>query len=423
MDRMKRIVKREEGFSLIEVIVAVAILAILSMPILLYFTNSAIQSANGRYEQAADMAAQTIVEEIDSVNNFDYIEYGLINAPDAPEKKWKVISYATDDDPKSELTKPVSVNGNKYIADVTIDYGGAYGSPFSVPISDSDETLETDDSDTSGIKLKAKYNNYQNPHFRDLYSDQSVVISEKKDTFETGVNNLFYELNGNAPGEAPNPDSTVSVSDIKAKIKKTYKLTTIAYPADMYTVKGSCVFGYDSNGDGGVDATEPTTEVVLINTQIEKTKLKSIYFLFMPTYGDKELSGENVTQNVIVDFNSMMEPDGVNHAGDMEVSFIRQNTYSIGADGNEVVDTPKVFTLKMDTSSGPDGLPKSKNHNMSKYFTNDKVELENGVVSGGLINKTKDKRIASVKVEIYRSDESGNKEGKVLATNTTSKSV
>ena len=39
------------------------------------------------------------------------------------------------------------------------------------------------------------------------------------------------------------------------------------------------------------------------------------------------------------------------------------------------------------------------------------------------MNKTQDKRIASVKVEIYRSDESGNKEGSVLATNTTSKTV
>ncbi len=430
MDRMQRIVKREEGFSLIEVIVAVAILAILSMPILLYFTNSAVQSANGRYEQAADMAAQTVVEEIDSVDNFDYIENALVNNGN----NWNISSLSPDINGTTVLTRPVTVNGNKYIADVTIDYG-AYGSALvggtPDPGATPTPTPPAGATPTPDTGLKAKFNNYQNPHFRDLYSDESVVISEKKDTFDTGVNNLFYELNGNAPGATPNPSATVTVDDIKAKIKKSYKLTAIAYPEGMYTVKGSCVFGYDANSNGSIDAPtsptgpnpEPTTEVVLINTQIEKSKLKSLYFLFMPTYGNSEISGETVTQNVVVDFRTMIEPNGVNRAGDMEISFIRQNTYSTGADGKKVVDTPKEFRLVMDTSSGPDGQPKSQNHTVSKYFTNDKVVLENGVTSGGLMNKTQDKRIASVKVEIYRSDETGNKEGTVLATNTTSKTV
>lgn len=425
MDRMQRVMKQKDGFSLIEVIVAVAILAILSMPILLYFTNSAIHSANGKYEQAADLAAQTIVEEIDSINDFEAIETALINTG----RDWTLTETAADINGTTKLSRPVSVDGNDYIADVSIDYG-----PYSsVVVNPSPTPGGTNPPEsTPSSSLKAKYNAYQNPHFQELYSDESVVISEKKDTFEIGLNNLYYELNGNAEGEVAHEkvpmDDPSTGKGIKQKIKKAYKLSVIAYPAGMYTVKGSCVFGYDTNGNGVIDSAdpanaEPTTEVVVSNTQIEKDKLKNLYFLFQPTYGEGEISGATVSQNVIVDFQTLIETGGVNRAENLEISFIRQNTYTIGSDNKETVDPTKEFRLKMDTSTGIDGQPKSKNHTVSKYFTNDKVVLENGVASNGLLNRTQDKRIATVTVDIYKMDETGNKEGDVLVTNTTSKAV
>ncbi len=407
--------KRKEGFSLIEVIVAVAILAVLSMPILLYFTNATIHSARGRSEQAADMAAQAIVEEIDSINNFDLLENALINTG----RDWTLVGTpAPDVGGTTTLSRPIDVDGNGYVADVTINYG-AYGavvlnpSASPAPSTSPDPAASPGPSASSAPGVKAKYNSYLNPHFQELYSDQSVVISEKADTFDTGVNSIFYEMNGNAPGASPDPEHTerYSVSDIKSKVKKTYKLTAVAYPAGMYTGKGSCMFTFDKENDGTIDA---TSEVVLANTQVEKNKLKSMYFLFIPTYGDSEISGETVTQNVIVDFQTMIESDAVNRASDMEVSFIRQNTYS-DTTNPDTPDTTKEFRLNLDTANSKNFLP-------AKYFSNDKVVLGN-VSSGGLMNRTQDKRIASITVEIYNRDEMGNKEGAVLATNTTSKSV
>ena len=406
MDRMQRIVKREEGFSLIEVIVAVAILAILSMPILLYFTNSAVQSANGRYEQAADMAAQTVVEEIDSVDNFDYIENALVNNGN----NWNISSLSPDINGKTVLTRPVSVNGNNYIADVTIDYG-AYGSALAGPTAAPDATpIPTPPAGatpTPDTGLKAKFNNYQNPHFRDLYSDESVVISEKSDTFNSGVYNLYHEINGVAAGVTP-PPSAEPFDSIKNKTKKIYKLTAVPYPEGMFTVKGSCVFYIDKEGStSGFDDSDYSAEIVLTNTQIEKSKLKSIYFLFSAIYGvaDKE-SESSIKQSVIVDFSAVDDETLKN----LEISFIRQNDYA------EEVDKNKTYELIFDTT-------RCVNYLWSKYYNNDKVNLNGPTYGGGLMNKTQDKRIAYVKVEIYRSDESGNKEGSVLATNTTSKTV
>ena len=76
------IFKREhEGFSLIEVIIAMAILAILSMPILAYFSNAMVSTSQGRDTHKASMVAQSVVEELNSCATFEQIEKLAASGP------------------------------------------------------------------------------------------------------------------------------------------------------------------------------------------------------------------------------------------------------------------------------------------------------------------------------------------------------
>ncbi|MBO6108194.1 MAG: prepilin-type N-terminal cleavage/methylation domain-containing protein [Eubacterium sp.] len=387
---MERHTGAKEGFSLIEVIVAVAILAILSVPILMYFTNSAVHSAQGRYEQAADMAAQSIVEEINSVKSYEHIENDLINMG----RGWVVSGVAAGITDKTTISRPISVNNNNYIAEVTIDYG-AYGPS---PVASGPSAL---------------YNAYDNPHFKDLYSEDGVVIAESNNAFNIGVSNLYYEFNGSAPTDSDVPDSGVTFGAItpemiKQNINRQLIISVTTYSDDVYNVKGSYKF------TATIDGNYKETEVVVVSKKIEKTKLKNIYYLFYPDYGGGEITGDTVTQNVFVDMADMMESGGVNRAEDVSISFIRQNTYTIAEGGTMIADPSKEFRLVV--------AGNNYNTTQTKYYSNDGVILE-GVSRSGLMSTSKDKRIALVTIEIYDDDGTGNKTGEVQARGSTTKSV
>ena len=67
---MKRIHKRKlnsKGFSLIEVLIAVAILAIVTLPILKAFSTSAMVNRNARRQENANTAASAIAEQFKSM--------------------------------------------------------------------------------------------------------------------------------------------------------------------------------------------------------------------------------------------------------------------------------------------------------------------------------------------------------------------
>lgn len=387
-----------EGFSLIEVIIAVAILAILSVPILLYFTNSAIHTAHGKHEQAADLAAQSVIEEIDSISNFNNIEEKLVALhPD----EWKIIpenndhiatnSVADEDDDagKTVMTREgISVDGTEYVAHVTIDYS-AYGKVEGVTDPES------------------KFNSYLEPQFQDVYSEGSVVITEDSNVFDIGIKNLHNELNGVKLSD-PTSDPNVSLEDIKAAVKRKLKIVISEESASSteFLVTGSCVFQY---GD-----TEPVEEEVpLGSNKIEKNKLRNIYFLFMPFYGDSENFGGTIHQDVEIVSQALTEDDRVNYAGNVSFHFIRQNTYTTDGLGNEIKDaSPEFFLTVMNTNSIG-----------TKYYSNPGVVLDKNPVPIMMATAEpgQSKRIARIDVKVYDAA-TGIVEGKELAQNTTSKS-
>ncbi len=389
-----------EGFSLIEVIVAVAILAVLSMPILLYFTNSAIHTANGKKEQAADMAAQSVVEEIDSIDRFDWAEQYLLTSGAG----WEMVSGpATGPVASTVMKRPITVNGTDFVAVATINYGKYNG-----------ETIG------SATGASVDYNAYDNPHFSELYSGSSAVISEKDQT-ETGHYTLFHELYSridwktvNAGTEAKSAVEDALLERVKHNTTRKIVLTVKDGGTD-FLVSGSYQFSYD-DGSSAIPYKEGaskqvSTEVYIRQTRIAKDKLKNIYFLFKPTYA------KPTEETAELDFSALSTEEAKN----LSVSFIGQTpTTEEVADGMVWADSYKIKFNYADVSR----------HSMAaNYYANSDIQIPDATnpdsaevfdLSPGLLGTSKDKRIAYVTVEVYYADDVS---GNVLATNTTTKAI
>ena len=104
-------------------LLAVAILALVTLPIINYFTYSGVRTAKGRDKQSATVVAENVLDELNSYDNFEQIENiasnGAVNA-----NGWTVVP-----DPSNpvkftytDLVKKVKMNGFNYEAKVHISY-------------------------------------------------------------------------------------------------------------------------------------------------------------------------------------------------------------------------------------------------------------------------------------------------------------
>lgn len=70
----------DSGFSLVEVILALTILALVTLPVINYFTYSSVRTIDGRERQTATMAAEDVAEELKACSNVEQIE-ALVATP------------------------------------------------------------------------------------------------------------------------------------------------------------------------------------------------------------------------------------------------------------------------------------------------------------------------------------------------------
>ena len=431
--RMENRNKSREGFSLIEVIIAVAILAILSMPILLYFTNSAVHTANGKHEQSADMAAQSVVEEIDAMKSLEALEQALkydselrsaegwVSAASMSFAK-KVSSFVdTDshDDRVTTLYRPVTVNAQDYMAKITIDYdayfasgGGAYATGGGGFISGT----------------TAKYNRYDVPQLQEMHSEGSAVFADKvnfasgssiggpeeKSAFvENGVRSLFYSAFASGGGSS---FTSGGIGVIRNGCERSFQIDIVENEWDMsgeptkYMVRGSYIMQYGS---------EPPAKVVLGVTQVAADKLKNIYMPFYPMTNEPRTSaqmaeGIKAIINIPTKLNIAMNTGDEDSVRKIGFSFIWQkggvtlpSNYKIKPEVN-VVDTSGV--------SSPAAIPAGM-----RFFCNSPL-IVNGT-SGNILYSEKEKRIAFIKVEIFDKNGYEDPDAKVLATSTTVKGM
>lgn len=291
----------KEGFSLVEVIIAVTLLAVLALPVLAYFTNAAVSASKGKDTQKANMAAQSVTEELNSCTSFQQIEEELVAATGSA---WTVEAAADAVNRQSRLSKEVIVDGTAYEAKVTVDY-------------------EYETKNVNGDDTASQFNDYEVPQLKEVYSSSNVVIAET-DQADTAVSNFLYRY----------PED--SVSSIRSGMKRTLCLDIIkgsvtAGEDGIYQVKGSYEYSYK----------DKTYSSVIEDTKIEVEKLENIYYFY-------NLIQTDIPEDVKVNFSDNVT---IEEAKKLSIYFVCQKKiaepgpgYSLRFSGSGVFLLPKYFT-------------------------------------------------------------------------------
>ncbi len=260
--RFKEGLKDDGGFSLIEVIMAVAILALMTLPILNYFTNSSLRAIDGRDKQTATMAAENIVEELGSYSNYDQIRSLLASpSPTASASPWTPSAPETDE--ATYLQKDLKLNGVAYRAKVQIKYS-VYNSSTRVVDESEGESVGSGTGDTVG----QSFNSYAIPNPSEVYSPSNVVAVED-DEIDMALSEFYTTILASGGGSA------VTLDSIRAGLDRTMCVDISYKNAEKkeYLVRVYYLYEY-----GGTYH----TEITLQQSEIEKSKLKNVFVFYNP---------------------------------------------------------------------------------------------------------------------------------------------
>lgn len=228
---IKKIKKDNKGFSLVELIIAIAVLAMLSLPLLSYFTGAAMNASKGSFLQEGEMAAQSIIEEIHSYDTYEQLEQAVAAA------RCPFYTDAPDEGAKKFLSRDILVDGKNLIAKVTIDF----------------------DYDSTGSSVA--YNNFEVPELKALYSDKNAVAVENNET-EMAVNEFYYQyFESKTKGQIQNALNRKTVIDVKRNA------------TDDSLIDISVVYHYRYNG-------ETYEAPPVLKTQVLSAEFDSLYFLY-----------------------------------------------------------------------------------------------------------------------------------------------
>jgi prepilin-type N-terminal cleavage/methylation domain-containing protein len=272
------------GFSLVEMIIAIAIVGLLSIPLLLYFSRSAVNSSTGRMVQVGEMAAGSVIEEIKSYDTFDQLSYAVEEAVSGCA--FTADSGAPVGDGRQYFLRDITVNDIPMTAKIRIDFD-----------------YETDPSEML-------YNDYEVPELNALYTDQNVVAVED-DESELAVNEFYYMNTG-----------SISKANIRNNMTRSGNIHVETNAANEDLLNVSITFVYQHAADTPVS-------FVITNTEILKEDFRNIYFLY-------DLLSESVGEDEInVSFSGDITQDEAKEYGiylicQTPVGFDYPPGYSIG---------------------------------------------------------------------------------------------
>ena len=338
------------GFSLVEIIIAIAMLAILVVPMFAYFTNAALNSSQGKNTHKANMAAQTALEDVESCETFEQIEEKLTSASGSSVgATWEVDSAYDSTNKRTVLKKDITVDGSTYHTVMTIDYkgdGGVYKQAYS-----------------------DRFNEFDEPELSSVYSENNLVFSDSTDVESEALSEFLYS------------HRSQSIATIKASpdFKRTLGIH-IEKSGSLYVMTAYYDYTYDGESYRGY----------LGNKSIQINKLKNVYIFYKFRDGHKDED-----ENVFVDIdNTITDASGIN------MYFICQeastaglgSSYYLNVTGSGVFDNltykPVYYTNVFDGSGNPKvkptGLTSMRSLTGSRFSDTDNI-----------------KRIAKITVDVY----------------------
>lgn len=348
------IYQMRDGFSLVEVIIAVTILAILTLPILAYFTNASVSTSKGKNTQRANLAGETVMEELNAVESFEKLE----TTPDPSATSGPDWNVSVDNTNRTAtVTQDITLDGFQYHVIATVDYNYAT-------------------KDGSG---KDSYNAYKIPELKEVYSPNNVVL-EETDQAETALSEYYYENQSQ--------NKTSILNNMKRVLCVDVEETTDAGRA-IYWIRSYYKFFY--GGD--------KKEFTIRESKIEKDKLNNIYIFY------KVLNHSIKSEKAEVRFVNFSDSEDIKK---LNLYYVLQDTPATIVDSSVKKPTDYVLDINS-TSTGSDNpepvdITTVGSYNNAYYFSNGIQKASTSPVinfDSSVVARTEGKRIAGITVDVY----------------------
>lgn len=361
--REKRKLNNDRGFSLIEVLVAVVILAIITLPIINSFASAARINSKARQAENADTAASAVIEDFKALS-IDRLKEKYPEQYQYDESTGIYTFNVTN----SGLDYYEGVNGEEFAINVVLD-PTAYKDVVS-----EDGTYEN--NPTNNI------NSYGVPNFASLNTSKNYVIRD-----------VIYRWDMDAKGTF----AIQSENYNESMIKKTLEITVDIGPADgnidgndietefVQNVSGRIIYKYSGCDDVVKEFKLEENRFMIPQTDNKymvsaDTGVKNVYLFYVPfdkytTEFVENLTGDEwlsdtcyATDNVIINYNYNNEYSEVDYSA-LDVYLVQQNILSVynrdiylnrknvqvNINNNEKIDLNNYGTIDLSGSIGLKG--------------------------------------------------------------------
>lgn len=436
--RLNGWIKDNSGFSLVEVMLALAILALVTLPLVNYYTYSSVQTIDGRERQTATMAAEDVMEELKGYSNYDQIEKLVATAtpsasvspsgspmpsagPVSPSA-WKIDSSPLPDYTVSPSASPapldmmrnVEINGFEYLAKVHFDF----------------DMYDSDTRTVSGAAISYLYNDYYIPKPSEVYSENNVVASED-DEVDSAVSEIYTDLMSTGTSPSAAPSSTLApVPDSDSYVVRVYYrysydsaacASGFASASDkMQYIKENlsrvvCIYIKKTSDINVETTTTPAAgviekEVTLEETEISIDKLQNIFVFYKPAWDSANV------ENFYVKFGTGIEEDDIKKLNfyltyqDMSVLYPGESPQP-GV--SPAPDASNIGTYKLRLTGDTTKAAHAKFYsNLNRYDPDNSVPTEGFVLQqtdagkwNSYVSKKQKKRIGKIYVDIFEPDE------------------
>jgi prepilin-type N-terminal cleavage/methylation domain-containing protein len=275
--------RKQGGFSLVELIVAIAIMAIIVLPLLRAFVQSARTNAKAKDRLRATESAQNIMESIEAMSLDDLLDYftgtpsTILFGESKRERLKKTASGGYVEFSEGEPYSEKSADGKYYFA-----LKGVNGKDFLVSVEANDDAL----ADGESLNQKKIAN------ISAISSDNDALSSMPKTP-----DVLMAEIN--------TTDPSVSVRDVTRYIDITIEKVTDATVGE-YTKVTTDYYLTWAGGRYPVSATDGgCSDVVFDNSDNPSRKLNNVYLFYYPWYpSDEGWSAGRVTDYITINNNA-----------------------------------------------------------------------------------------------------------------------
>lgn len=272
---MNRTVKKNQaGFTLIEILIAVIILAILTLPILSAFSSAAKMNHTARVQENCNTVGQLFSERIKAIPLEDIIDpdehtkevYGIDSVINQTSADTGMKNYVIQSGALDYNGKPYTSVGDKYYVQVEL-------SP--------DKYADKPDDKKLGDNEENNINSYNMPSFSDIVCNQNFVIQKEMYQYDGFAKSMLGVSELSGAYRSVNLDITITDLDEDGHLNDQV-IDGVTHT--MYTEKVTATVTYHMSGDA-TKVSEP--KVFQIGSDefpldVDGTDLKNIYLFYTP---------------------------------------------------------------------------------------------------------------------------------------------